>query len=156
WQARVWLADPVRETLAGGTVDEALLAHTVYTPEVRHPVEVPASQQQHLVTWLSKRLDAEIRAPALEMLGFELLGGRLLSAAGGPAAQFMYQDGGGRRLTLFVRRTAGSDTAFRYLQRDGLNAFYWTDRDLGYALIGDLDKAALTQVAHAVYNQLGF
>ena len=35
---------------------QAVLAHVVYSPEVRHPVEVRAAQQEHLVQWLSKRL----------------------------------------------------------------------------------------------------
>ena len=34
----------------------AAIAHAVYTPEVRHPVEVGAEQEAHLVQWLSKRL----------------------------------------------------------------------------------------------------
>jgi anti-sigma factor RsiW len=32
---------------------QAAIAYAVYMPEVRHPVEVDASQQQHLVQWLS-------------------------------------------------------------------------------------------------------
>ena len=136
-------------------VRQALAAHVVYVPEVRHPVEVDAGQQQHLVAWLSKRLGTAIRAPALESLGFQLLGGRLLPADGKPAAQFMYQDAGGRRLTLYVRGLADNrDTAFRFAEQDGIGAFYWVDGDLAYALIGDLDRPSLDQAAHAVYRQL--
>lgn len=137
-------------------VRQALAAHAVYAPEVRHPVEVDAGQQQHLVAWLSKRLGATIRAPALTALGFQLLGGRLLPADGQPAAQFMYQDAGGRRLTLYVRRglDGNRETAFRFAEQDGIGAFYWVDGDLAYALIGDVDRPALDQAAHAVYRQL--
>ena len=35
----------------------AARAHLVYSPEVRHPVEVEAKEKDHLVKWLSKRLD---------------------------------------------------------------------------------------------------
>ena len=42
---------------------EAAYAHAVYVPEIRHPVEVDASQQEHLNAWLSKRLDRPIAAP---------------------------------------------------------------------------------------------
>lgn len=72
-------------------VQQALGAHAVYVSEVRHPVEVEASEAQHLVAWLSKRLGATIQAPTLSTLGFQLLGGRLLPDDGKPAAQFMYQ-----------------------------------------------------------------
>lgn len=137
-------------------VQQALVAHAVYSPEVRHPVEVNAAQEEHLVAWLSKRLGTTLRAPRLSALGYELLGGRLLPADDGPAAQFMYQDGQGRRLTLFVRRGSRNppDTAFHFAEQDGMRAFYWLDGDLGYALIGTLDKVALVEVAHAVYQQL--
>ena len=78
------------------------------------------------------------------------------AADGKPAAQFMYQDAGGRRLTLYVRRGLDGhhDTAFRFAEQDGVGAFYWVDGDLAYALIGDLDRPALDQAAHAVYRQL--
>ncbi len=105
-------------------VRQALAAHVVYVPEVRHPVEVDAGQQQHLVAWLSKQFGATILAPALEELGFQLLGGRLLPADDKPAAQFMYQDAGGRRLTLYARRglDGNRETAFRFAEQDGVGA----------------------------------
>ncbi|MEZ5592118.1 MAG: anti-sigma factor [Gammaproteobacteria bacterium] len=145
---------PFRDAL----VQEALQAHAVYLPEVRHPVEVPAEQEKHLVAWLSKRLAASIQAPKLTAAGFELLGGRLLPAGDGPAAQFMYQNAQGQRLTLFVRKDVkGSpDTAFQFAEKNQLNAFYWIDQDLGYALIGDVERDILTQLATSVYQQLTY
>jgi anti-sigma factor RsiW len=137
-------------------VDNAFTAHVVYTPEVRHPVEVSADEEKHLVGWLSKRLGARVEAPSLSRLGYELLGGRLLASDGGPAAQFMYQNQAGKRLTLFVRhkRDAEQDTAFRFAKRNGIQGFYWVDRELGYALIGDIDRSNISQAAHIVYTEL--
>lgn len=137
-------------------VQQAMIAHAVYVPEVRHPVEVAASQEQHLTTWLTKRMGTDIHIPNLGDDGYELLGGRLLPAESGPAAQFMYQDAHGRRLTLFLRRNAqhSGDTAFRFAQAGDIRGFYWVDRDLGYALIGDVDKETLARVAHTVYRDL--
>jgi anti-sigma factor RsiW len=154
WMVHAWTAPQVTFTTA--LVNEAIVAHAVYVPEIRHPVEVDASQQQHLVAWLSKRLGAQIRAPQLSALGYELLGGRLLPADQGPAAQFMYQNASGRRLTLFIRKGAQNnrDTAFRFAQQDRIGAFYWVDQDVGYALVGEVDKRALAEIAQAVYQQL--
>ena len=137
-------------------VNDAFASHAVYTPEVRHPVEVTRDQEQHLVTWLSKRLNTPVRAPALNTLGYELLGGRLLSSEGEPAAQFMYENAQGQRLTLFVRhkKTAESQTAFRYASQDNVQGFYWIDGDLGYALIGEIDKDIISDAAHLVYQDL--
>jgi len=134
----------------------AARAHLVYSPEVRHPVEVEAKEQDHLVKWLSKRLDLQLKVPVLSTEGFELLGGRLLPGNDGPVAQFMYQDATGKRLTLYVTRPHKGDeiTAFRFAQEGRVSVFYWIDRHCGYALSGELDKPQLSRVATLVYRQL--
>ena len=136
--------------------ERAARAYLVYSPEVRHPVEVGANEQDHLVKWLSKRLDVGLKVPVLADEGFELLGGRLLPGPDGPVAHFMYQDGAGKRLTLYVSRRgkAENQTAFRFAQEGRVNVFYWVDRDCGYALSGEIDKGQLSRVADAVYHQL--
>lgn len=137
-------------------VRQAAMAHAVYIPEVRHPVEVGADQEQHLVNWLSKRLGSELRVPHLSQLGYDLVGGRLLPGKHGPVAQFMYQDAKGQRLTLYVRTSGGTneETSFRYAQQDKFGVFFWIDGPLGYALTGELTKTDLLRLAKAVYQQL--
>ncbi len=136
--------------------DHASAAHRVYVSEVRHPVEVAASEEDHLVAWLSKRLGHVVRAPHLADLGFQLVGGRLLPAAGGrPAAQFMYEDTSGRRLTLYVRvREEPGRIAFRFARHDGLAMFYWIDDPFAYALVGETDREELLKGSRLVYEQL--
>src|SRR5262249_49373666 len=104
---------------------QALLAYAAYAPEVRHPVEVSAREEQHLVAWLSQRLDAPLRAPCLTQSGYQLVGGRLLPASAGapavdqtsPVALLMYENAQGKRLSLLVRRELpNTDTAFRFTQ----------------------------------------
>lgn len=135
----------------------AALAHATYAPEVRHPVEVGADQEQHLVAWLSKRLGGDVRAPKLEAEGMALVGGRLLPRDPGPVAQFMYQNAQGRRVTLYVR-TEGPDqreTAFRFAREGNVRVFYWIDRKFGYALSSaDLEREELLKLANVVYRQL--
>lgn len=134
----------------------AAVAYAVYAPEVRHPVEVGADQQDHLVKWLSKRLGNELKVPLLTQQGFDLVGGRLLPGGKGPVAQFMYQDAKGQRITLYVslRDAEPRDTAFRFSQEDKVAVFYWIDGKLGYALSGEMDRASLLAVATVVYRQL--
>jgi anti-sigma factor RsiW len=143
-------------TPAASLPRQAALAHAVFTPEVRHPVEVGAAEEAHLVAWLSKRLGAALKPPRLAAQGFELVGGRLLSGEAGPVAQFMYQDARGQRLTLYVQRDAldGRGTAFRYAQENGIGVFYWLDGRFGYALSGELDKPDLLRIATTAYQQL--
>jgi anti-sigma factor RsiW len=92
----------------------------------------------------------------LNGIGYSLVGGRLLPGEQGPAAQFMYQDAQGQRLTLYVRtnREQRRETAFRFAQDGTVRVFYWIDRGLGLALSGELDKEELLRVATAVYQQL--
>jgi len=134
----------------------AAVAHAVYSPEKRHPVEVGADQEQHLVNWLSKRLGASLKVPHLADQGYALVGGRLLASESGPAAQFMYQDAKAQRLTLYVRvaATTHAPTAFRFTHEQGVSVFYWLDGRMGYALSGEVERAELLRVADAVYRQL--
>lgn len=139
---------------------QAAAAHAVYLPEVRHPVEVDASQQQHLVQWLSKRLNKPVKVPNLGTAGYELVGGRLLPGDGGARAQFMYQNAAGERVTLYLGAVDGAkqrgmeETAFRYTTEANIATFYWVDQGFGYALSGRLPRQALLGLAEAVYRQL--
>lgn len=145
-----------RAPAAPALVREAAVAHAVYVPEVRHPVEVGADQEAHLVQWLSKRLNRPLRVPHLDPLGYALVGGRLLPGDSGPVAQFMYEESGGQRLTLYVRTETpeGGDTAFRYAREGRYGVFYWVDGKLGYALSGEMPRETLLAVAESVYRQL--
>ena len=135
---------------------QAALAHVVYTPEVRHPVEVGADQEAHLVKWLSKRLGTQLRIPQLINRGYYLVGGRLLPGDKGPVAHFMYENNTGNRLTLYVRHDAkeNRETAFNYTQTNNVSVFYWVDRNLGYALTGELPRKQLLDLAELTYDQL--
>ncbi len=135
---------------------QAAIAHVVYSPDVRRPVEVTADQEDQLVKWLSKRLGTPVSPPKLGALGYELIGGRLLPGNTGPVAQFMYHDGSGQRLTLYVSTedTVSRDTGFRFAKEGPVNVFYWVDGKFGYALSAGIDKGELARVATAVYDQL--
>lgn len=159
WLAHGWRAGSEAARATPAFARQAAIAHVVYSPEVRHPVEVGADQEAHLVAWLSKRLGADLRVPDLKGEGYALVGGRLLPGQPdnrSPVAQFMYENEAKKRLTLYVRVDAqpASETAFRFAQEKNIGVFYWVDQKLGYALSGDLEKAALLRVANAVYKQL--
>jgi len=132
---------------------DAIAAYRTFSVEVRHPVEVDAGQEAHLVQWLSKRLGRQLVVPDLAATGFRLMGGRLLPAEDGPAAQFMYENGNGERLTLYLRTGVGGETAFRYHEEGGIGAFYWSDEGFGYAIAAKADRDLLLRVAELVYRQ---
>ena len=147
---------PAGNMKAVALAHQAAVAHAVYSPDVRHPVEIGADQEDQLVTWLSKRLGTPIRPPKLGKLGYELIGGRLLPGQSGPVAQFMYHDNAGQRLTLYVstEQSDNKGAGFRFAEEGPVNVFYWIDGKFGYALSAATGKAELARIATAVYEQL--
>ena len=152
-------------------VRDAAIAHVVYQPEKRHPVEVGADQSDHLIQWLSKRLGQPLHAPVLRDYGWKLVGGRLLPAgddAAAPAsaalarAQFMYENDAGERFTLYVSTGAASaeaPVAFRLMSRveggQTTRSLYWIDGKLAYALSGNFDEKRLRVLADLVHVRIG-
>ena len=141
-----------------GFVRQAAWAHAVYQPEQRHPVEVGAAQQEHLVQWLSKRLGRPLKVPVLNTQGFELVGGRLLPGDAGARAQFMYQNAAGQRVTLYLgalpEAAAKTPAQFSFHTEGPVASFYWVEDGFGYALSGELPRERLLVLATAVHPQL--
>jgi len=134
---------------------DALRAHATFVVEVAHPVEVGAGDAAHLVAWLSKRLGRPITPPDFAAEGFRLMGGRVLPDPAGPAAQMMYEDDLGHRLTLYVALNHnGRETAFQFAEAGATQSFYWLDGPLACAITGDLPRELLRKIAVAAYGQL--
>ena len=163
WQLKPGLEGALASRGQGGWTHRAAVAHVVYVPEVRHPVEVNVAQgsaeeqraqEEHLARWLTKRLDMPVRLFDLRSHGFELVGGRLLPDSIGPSAQLMYQNGAGQRVTVYLRRPEpGTDTAFRFLREGEVGMFYWVEEGYGYAMVGTLPRERLLALAEAAYRQ---
>ncbi|MBB3452465.1 anti-sigma factor RsiW [Rhizobium sp. BK313] len=134
---------------------QAQSAFVVYASDVRHPVEVGADQEAHLATWLGKRMNvAGLKVPALQTLGFQLVGGRLLPINGVPGALFMYENATGQRLTVLVgSNKENTTTSFRFASTGTVETFYWIDGRLGYAVTGEISRDMLRQVADECYKQ---
>jgi anti-sigma factor RsiW len=148
------LTSPASAVLASAVFDDAIAAHRTFSVETRHPVEVGANEEAHLVQWLSKRLGHRLIVPDLNALGFQLMGGRLLPADSGPAALFMYEDGKGTRLSCYylVVDVAG-ETEFQFREQNGISAFYWVDDGLAYAIAANVPRGPLLKIAEIVYQQ---
>lgn len=159
--------------VGAGWEQRAVVAHTVYVPEVRHPVEVKA-QEEHLSRWLTKRLDVPVKLYDLRAQGYALVGGRLLPDAKGPSAQLMYEaittppavaaSGAAapkpERVTVYLRKPDDATPAeFRYEQQGELGMFYWVEGEsehgkaCGYAIVGALPREKLLALAEAIFHQ---
>lgn len=134
---------------------QALAAHSLYVSEVLHPVEVAASEKDHLQSWLSNRLGTPIIAPQLGETGFSLIGGRLLPMGDLPSALFMYEDGQGNRLSLLA--TFGNDPqnqSFRFRENEGYLVVFWQDGPWQYSLVGDQKRKPMEHIARLAHGQM--
>jgi anti-sigma factor RsiW len=132
---------------------DALGAHRLYVVEVRHPVDVPGNEREHLEQWLTKRCGWEVRAPELDATGLKLVGGRLLPGPTGPASFLMYEAASGERFTVYAARATTETTQMRYAKQNQDAALFWADRGVAYVVSGASDRDRLTEVARLVYDQ---
>ncbi len=124
------------------------------------PIEIESGGIHQVKPWFAGRLDF---APVLSFTGdeeFPLLGGAIGLFVDRKAATFVFK----HRLhtaTLFVFRSEGlswplrHDTTLGALPANsaasrGFNVLLWQERDLGYALVSDMDPAALAQLGRRV------
>lgn len=170
----MWQLQAQRTSVAAakpvGWVQRAAVAHAVYVPEQRHPVEVSVAgpsasenraQEEHLARWLTKRLGFEVKLFDLRDQGYELVGGRLLPDAAGPSAQLMYQarqpganGAAPARVTVYLRKPEErTDFSFRYERQGELSVFYCVEGGVGYALAGSVPREQLLALAESVYHQ---
>jgi anti-sigma factor RsiW len=156
----VWLGAELQQhellgsDAAAHVVRDAASAFAVYTPEVRHPVEVAAEEAPHLSAWLSKRLSAKVLLPQLEGFGYALVGGRLLATNDGPGALIMYENAEGERLVLYLCENDldGRSTSLRFAQEAEKSVFYWFDGAFSFAVVAELERPDLLSIAKTVYR----
>jgi anti-sigma factor RsiW len=113
------------------------------------PMEVASSDRHAVKPWLSSRLDFSPPVVDLTTAGFPLRGGRLDYAAGRPVAVLVYAH---RQhvIDLYVWPGAKSRSGLdrtRTFTRNGFNVVHWTDPDMTYWAISDLNSADLEAFA---------
>ena len=159
WALGLHYIQPEVEPPAVSFTRLAANAHLLYASDMQHPVEVGADQQERLLLWLSERLGQAVHAPNLKDLGFTLVGGRLLPAAGLPAAQLMYENPDAQRITLYIRGNwasapgAAQDGTVTFASEGAVSSVYWRDGPFAYALLGELDREQLFATAKIIQQQ---
>jgi len=155
WLLRPWADNPA---LYNRLIADAVSAHTVFVAEGRHAVEVAGEETDHLSSWLSNRLETPLAMPDLATAGFSFLGGRLLPAPaipGGRAAQLMYEDADGERVTLYITpKTGVNGPSLELVRLGGDNALYWANATITCTIVGPQPPAQLQALADTVFAQL--
>ncbi len=147
--------EPLRQPIVIQAVAGATAAHRMFSAEVRHAVEVPASETEHLETWLSKRMGREMNVPRLETHGLSFVGGRMLPFGDQVAGQYMYEDASGERMTLYMTKAdQEAHTSVRYLDQDGLTIARWQEGPWLFILIAPIARDAFSPIASDVHEAL--
>ncbi len=137
-------------------MQRASMAHVVsHQDELRTPaVGGPAA----MADYIADRMGKQVRVPSLDSFGYSMVGGRVLPDTDGPAAQFVFTDEQGQKLSLYVRSEQANGVDITYALADDLSMFYWNDSDRSYALVARIDdepgREALLTAAKAVHRQL--
>jgi len=121
-----------------------------------------ASERQ-VAAWLAAQTGnagasggAPTTLPDLAALGFELVGERVITTASGPpAAQLLYQDEAGQRVTLTMRAGGkAGQTSFTFARDGAASRFMWQDAHMAYSLVGQMEQDKLLRLAEAVSDSL--
>ncbi|MEM6897826.1 MAG: anti-sigma factor [Pseudomonadota bacterium] len=137
---------PVQVVQAGWLQDIADY-HDVYSKQVRHLVEVGAEEADHIETWLTGTVGAEVRIPDLATHGLTFQGGRLLVAAGKPVAQLIFTDAEDRVVALCLIQNDAPNTTVDERQIGAYDMVTWGGAGANFVLVGDAGREDLIDIA---------
>ncbi len=131
-------------------VEDIAEYHAVYAAQSRHLVEVPASDSDHIKTWLTAQVGTPFDIPDLAAVGLEFQGARLLVAAGKPVGQLMYRNAEGQVVALcFVASDKPATDDIQVRQANGFQMRVWGKPGARFVLIGPDGLTDLSRIADA-------
>jgi anti-sigma factor RsiW len=149
WTAALQLNMPSRDQV----IAEQVIAGHARSVVTEHLTDVASSDQHTVKPWISGRLDFSPPVRDLTPAGFALAGGRLDYLDNRPVAALVYRH---RQhvVDLFVWPAAPphSATAVRAFSRQGYEVLHWTDGNMTYWAISDLNPADLRTFVDAYSN----
>ena len=148
------VAESRLSTRLSAVTREAISAHRLFANNSPYPVEVLGGQDKDLAAWISKRLGHALVVPDLSGNGLRLVGGRILPAGQDAAAQVIYEDVQGGRVTFYIRTGEVGEAPLRAARHDDIQAFVWIDDGCGYVVAAALDRDRLFKIAKTTFDQL--
>jgi anti-sigma factor RsiW len=140
---------------SGGWLEDIADYHAVYEGQKRHLVEVPASESDHIETWLGKTVGVAFKTPDLSEKGLTYRGARLLAAAGKPVAQLIYTDVSGGVIALCMiaaNKPDQPDLANRLI--NGYQMTSWHSNKAGYVVVAPVGQKDIEGIAKSVQRQV--
>lgn len=130
--------------------------------------------------WFKSALDINISTPNFDDPSFQFVGGRALPVSShGAAGQILYENEQGQMVAVYfqvnqsdapprhrLRRNGStgtngagqtSDLPATFVERNDLSVYYWQSEssNTSYAIMGDIDRDALSNLARAILDQFG-
>lgn len=119
--------------------DDALVAAHVRALATGPLVEVASSDRHAVKPWFAGRVDFSPKVKDLASDGFPLAGGRVDRVGGKPVAVLVYAHER-HKLDLFVEVAAAPSPAVAVSTVRGLQIARWTEGDLAYAAVSDMEE----------------
>jgi anti-sigma factor RsiW len=146
-------ARPMNMAAARTWLDDIADYHRIYSRQTaEHLVEVPASGDGKIESWLTSSVGVNFSLPNLSANGLTFEGARLLVAAGKPVAQLMYKNEDGDVFAIcFLKSKPGTtDGKMTESMRDDIAMISWQKDGASYVVVGPSADASLHQLATAV------
>ncbi|HVO50904.1 MAG TPA: zf-HC2 domain-containing protein [Thermoanaerobaculia bacterium] len=143
------LLGPLREAIRTRGLDESLVDAHVRALATGPLTQVVSSEQHTVKPWFAGKIDFSPKVKDLAADGFPLKGGRVDRVGRHPAAALAY----GRAkhvIDLFVWVGPSAATPPAAARVRGINVVRWTEGDLAYAAVSDLNEAELGAFADLV------
>lgn len=143
---------PLQIAAARTWLDDIADYHRIYSRQTRHLVEVPASEQQHIVEWLSASTGVAFALPDLSGQNLTFEGARLLVAGGKPTAQLLYRNTENEIFAIcFLQSEPVADkTELAESIRNDIGLVSWQKGNASYVVVGPSADPDLERLAETV------
>ena len=139
----------MRTTSEADAIGSEILDSHLGALEPSHLVDVPSSDQHTVKPWFQGKTSFSPPVPDLTPNDFILIGGRLEVIHQQPTAAIVYK----RRqhvISLYVSPVNGEDAQPRLRDLDGYHLLHWTQNNMSYWAVSDVDPAALREFADLI------
>lgn len=129
---------------------DAAVDQQEHAAEAQHLTDIASADPAALSTWYQGKLPFQPKVPNLRPQGYELVGGRLDTVHGQPAAALTYKHDA-ELVTVFVcAAQKAEDLDLDTDEDDGYHIVYWTQGPLSFWVVSKLDPAALKSLAAGI------
>lgn len=130
----------------GNAIVDQVVANHVRSLLATHLVDVTSSDQHTVKPWFDGKIDFAPDVHDFSVSGFRLVGGRLDYLDGNTVVALVYQRNK-HPINIFISPAPGAnDTSAASSTYRGYHVFSWTEREMKYWAVSDLNETELRQL----------